>query len=92
MQEVPENQHPPTKRRPRLNPVAPLDRIWIGREDVANVFSVSPGMVDVLVNDKIIRPHRYFRSLPRWHVKKLQEESDKLLDKDQDSDDWRPEL
>jgi len=76
-----------------LNPVAPLDRIWIGREDVANVYSVSPSMVDELVRQRIIpEAHVYFGSLPRWNVAKLLEESAKLMGVEDQQEEWRPEL
>lgn len=94
MQESPENQHFPRKKRTRFNPVTPLDRIWIGGEDVANVYSLSPSMEDELIRQRIIpEAHVYFGSLPRWHVGRLLEECAKLAGDNLDSEDWsKPQL
>ena len=81
------------KRHHKLNPVPPLERIFIGPEDLAYVFSLSSSKVSELRQRGIIPPrHVHFDTLPRWYVPKLLDECRALIGQAQDSDhDWSPE-
>jgi predicted DNA-binding transcriptional regulator AlpA len=80
-------------RHSKLNPIAPLDRLLIGPEDLAHVLSVSVSKLYELIKDGTIpKPHVHFGSLPRWSVAKLLDDHRVLIGQAQDSDDWKTEL
>jgi predicted DNA-binding transcriptional regulator AlpA len=64
-----------SRRQPKLNPVAPLDRLLIGPEDFAHVLSVSLSKFYEMVKDGTIPPPDvHFGNLPHWSVAKLLDE------------------
>jgi hypothetical protein len=83
-------------KRRRQNAVTPLDRIFVRREDAADLCSVSPSLFDQLVNEGTLpAAHHHFHSLPMWHVATLLVAAGKLINetRDQGDDAWpEPEL
>ncbi len=56
----------------RVNPISPIERIFVGRQEAADLLSISVGLFDQLVREGTLpSAHTYFHSLPMWDVAKL---------------------
>jgi hypothetical protein len=90
---LPEDPKSPPRRPRRLNPINPLDRLGIGRQEVADLFSISTGMLDQLNQQGWFKPHGWLGSLPRWDPAKLADEWRRYLGHTAEGEDkWKPEL
>ena len=80
-------------REPRPNPIPPKDRIAVGREEMADLLSISPGQLDKMVREELLPGPRVLGGRLVYCVREHEEAMSKVPRKGEDrhDDDGLPE-